>query len=100
MPSKVILENRTREPFQATEYHDIVCRHRGECKCTCRPGRSANGKPVTDKLPRSFRIDAFGKSEPLDLDVLRLPQVQDALNPNRGWLRRIDVAESQPSLEE
>jgi hypothetical protein len=89
------LRNTLRRPFEATEYHDIVCAARNVCKC----GRAAvvlsNGKTSTRVLPRGFRIDGLSTSCELDDEVVRIPQVKDALAD--GWLVKLALEEPTPA---
>ena len=80
------LKNTLRRPFEATEYHDIVCAARNVCKCGRAPVVLPNGKTSTRVMPRGFRIDGMSISDELDDEVVRIPQVKDALAD--GWLVR------------
>jgi len=74
---KIQLQNVTSQPFEFTEYHDVVCRRRDACKCAIKHAVGPNGKNVSKHLPRSFRVAAGSISEPVDREVLYVQHVAD-----------------------
>jgi hypothetical protein len=87
---KVILENKTGERFEATLYHDEVCRRLKQCHCRIVKTVTNKGRGI-EHFPASFSIDKGAKSEPLTHGVLWIPQVKEAIK--RGKIIRHDVVE-------
>lgn len=88
----VILKNKRLDLFEATEYHDLVCRRRDHCLCTNTIVPGPSGKHMTLRAPRSFRVLGKTESEPMDSAILLIPQVKEAIK--LGWLERIDVEDA------
>lgn len=86
-------------PFEATEYHQIVCSRRKECKCACSIIAGLRGKAASQKLPRSFRVNGKETRDGLDDEVLFLPAVKEAIAS--GWLclTRMPKVEPKPKIE-
>lgn len=75
---KIQLQNTTSQPFEFTEYHDVVCARRGQCNCAIRRSMGPKGKEVSQRLPRSFRVGPKGPnglSVPVDREVLYIDHV-------------------------
>lgn len=87
----ITLKNARRELFEATEYHELVCRRRNECKCRAEMVTGPDAKQVSKLHPRDIRIEGGKTSEPLDPAVLLVPQVKEAIS--LGWLQRADLKE-------
>lgn len=47
----VILKNKRLDLFEATEYHDLVCRRRDHCLCTNTIVPGPSGKHMTLRAP-------------------------------------------------
>jgi hypothetical protein len=89
---KIQLQNTTSQPYEFTEYHADVCARRGECKCAVRRVMGKGGKEVSQKLPRSFRIDAKGLSPELDREVLAVSHIKGLVD--RGVLTLISIPDA------
>jgi len=95
--AQVILENRTGARFEATMYHDVVCRRAKKCFCTVNP-KALRGVERR-KFPSSFSIDIGAKSAPLPVEVLFIQAVMTAVKRgSAGGLIRHDMAEPVAAL--
>lgn len=95
---KIQLKNLTAQPYELDEYHQFVCARRNECKCKIERVVGPNGKMVSKRHFRSFRITAYGISEVVDAEVLFVPYVARLVKT--GALKRIDLPETQLPVKE
>jgi len=94
---KILLQNTTAQPYELDEYHQFVCSRRDECKCTIERVVGPNGKLVSKRHPKSWRLTAHGTIGPLDPEVLFVPYIARLVKT--GILKRIDVADEAPVKE-
>ena len=89
---KIKLENRTRQPWELTEYHQYVCARRGECTCRVVHHPGVGGKMVPEYQPRSVRIGPLETVE-VDAAILASPHAADLVKA--GKLRRIELEKKE-----
>ena len=89
----ILLKNKGPTRFEATLYHDKVCRRAKKCFCrvTGTVMKRKGARPL--KQEASFSLDV-GETKRLSRFVLQIPQVQWA--KKLGQLLVIEVKEAEP----